>query len=218
MTRRSVGGPTGEPDDPRSADPAADRAGDRTDPADPPADPAGSAGADSARDLVRDALADARRMSASHRGSGDPRVERRRQRNRQANLRRSAAGYSGSGADARDPQPLGAVMRSLFAERGWDKPVTEAQVFADWAGLVGADLAQHCAPTALRDGELRLTAQSSAWATQIRLMAPTLLGRLAAQLGAGVVTRLQVSGPAAPSWRHGFRSVPGARGPRDTYG
>ena len=63
-----------------------------------------------------------------------------------------------------------------------------------------------------------MTAQSSAWATQIRLLAPKVLARLADQLGAGVVTRLTVAGPSGPSWKHGLRSVPGARGPRDTYG
>jgi predicted nucleic acid-binding Zn ribbon protein len=90
-------------------------------------------------------------------------------------------------------------------------------VFAEWAALVGPEVAAHCAPTALRGGELRITAQSTAWATQLRLLSPTLLARLRAELGPDVVTRLVVTGPAAPSWRHGRLSRPG-RGPRDTYG
>ena len=106
----------------------------------------------------------------------------------------------------------------MFAERGWKQPLTEARIFTDWANLVGAEIAAHCRPATLRDGELKLTADSTAWATQIRLMGPALLARLATELGANVVSRLTVSGPTAPSWKHGFRSVPGARGPRDTYG
>ena len=37
-------------------------------------------------------------------------------------------------------------------------------------------------------------------------------------LGEGVVERLVVRGPTAPSWHRGLRSVSDARGPRDTYG
>jgi predicted nucleic acid-binding Zn ribbon protein len=48
-------------------------------------------------------------------------------------------------------------------------------------------------------------------------MAPTILGKLHAQVGGNVVTRLRVVGPTAPSWKKGPRSVRG-RGPRDTYG
>ena len=91
-------------------------------------------------------------------------------------------------------------------------------MFADWAEIVGADVAAHCAPTSLRDGELRIAAQSTAWATQLRLLGATLLARIVAELGPDVVTRLVVTGPVGPSWKHGPRSVPGARGPRDTYG
>jgi predicted nucleic acid-binding Zn ribbon protein len=60
-------------------------------------------------------------------------------------------------------------------------------------------------------------ADSTAWATQLRLLQRQLLGRLAAGLGDGVVTRMRIHGPTAPSWRRGPRHVSG-RGPRDTYG
>jgi predicted nucleic acid-binding Zn ribbon protein len=65
---------------------------------------------------------------------------------------------------------------------------------------------------------LRISAESTAWATQLRLLVTTLLTRLAGELGSGVVTALTISGPVGPSWKHGSRSVRGARGPRDTYG
>ena len=73
-------------------------------------------------------------------------------------------------------------------------------------------------PTTLREGELRVDAESTAWATQLRLLAATMLARLVAELGPEVVTKLVVTGPAGPSWKHGRCSVRGARGPRDTYG
>jgi predicted nucleic acid-binding Zn ribbon protein len=171
--------------------------------------------AGTSRDLARAALADARKM----RRAGPPagRDERRRAAIRQANLARRG-GYSGADADERDPQRLGDVLSALLAERGWATPVTEARLFADWAGLVGADIATHCEPVSLRDGELRVAAQSTAWATQLRLMASSILAALRAELGPDVVRRLQVTGPVGPTWKHGVRSIHGGRGPRDTYG
>jgi predicted nucleic acid-binding Zn ribbon protein len=91
-------------------------------------------------------------------------------------------------------------------------------VFAEWPALVGADVAAHCTPLALTDGELRISAESTAWATQLRLLGATLLARLVSELGPEVVTKLIITGPVGPSWKHGGRSVRGARGPRDTYG
>src|SRR6185437_13955446 len=116
------------------------------------------------------------------------------------------------------PQPVGDVLSGYVRARGWQQPLSEARVFADWASIVGADVAAHCAPSALRDGELKVTAESTAWATQLRLLTSTLLARLAAEVGPEVVHRLHVVGPSAPSWKHGPFSVRGSRGPRDTYG
>jgi predicted nucleic acid-binding Zn ribbon protein len=86
-----------------------------------------------------------------------------------------------------------------------------------WAAIVGPEVAAHATPQAFEDGELVVAADSTAWATQIRLLAPTLLARLAEELGAGVVTSVTVRGPSAPSWKKGLLAVRG-RGPRDTYG
>lgn len=126
--------------------------------------------------------------------------------------------WSRSGPDpARDPQRIGALTRSIFRDMGWDEQVARSRVLDDWATLVGAQVADKCAPTSLRDGELRIEAVSTAWATQLRLLSSTLLARIADQVGAGVVRRIDISGPVAPSWKHGRLSVRG-RGPRDTYG
>ncbi|MDT8910440.1 DciA family protein [Amycolatopsis sp. PS_44_ISF1] len=125
--------------------------------------------------------------------------------------------WSGSGADARDPQPLGRLVSRLVADSGWQGTVTNAQVFGQWARLVGEDVAEHAQPVALKDGELTVRASSTAWATQLRLLQGKLLTKIAAGVGHGVVKRMRIQGPTAPSWRKGPRHVPG-RGPRDTYG
>ncbi len=168
-------------------------------------------------DLARQALAGAQ-VGSTARRSSETRAARKRRVNRSANLSAGRSGYSGPGADVRDPQAAGAVLNGMLAAMGWQRPLTEARIFTDWPGLVGAEIGAHSQPESLRDGELRVSAQSTAWATQIRILSSRLIARLTAQLGPGVVTRMHVSGPAGPTWRHGLRTIPGARGPRDTYG
>lgn len=159
-------------------------------------------------DLARAALESARSATRSR----EP--ERARWR-RVAGQRR--ANWSGSGADPRDPQPFGASIQRLVADRGWERQTAEASVLARWGHLVGAGIAEHSQPVSLHDGALIVAAESTAWATQLRLLAPRILQRLRAELGPDIVTTLRVHGPTAPSWKKGPRSVRG-RGPRDTYG
>lgn len=92
-----------------------------------------------------------------------------------------------------------------------------AQVLANWPELVGPEVADHVRVERFEEGRLLLRADSTAWATQMRLLQATVERRLREQLGEGVVESVQVLGPDAPSWRFGSRRIPG-RGPRDTYG
>ncbi|MGH3769054.1 MAG: DciA family protein [Pseudonocardiaceae bacterium] len=145
------------------------------------------------------------------------RAARRRTSTQKATAPRRRRGWSGPRPDDRDPQPLGRLASRLVADRGWSDRVSAGVVFARWAQLVGADVAEHSEPVALQDGELLVRASSTAWATQLRLLQRQLLARITAAVGPGVVTRLRIQGPTAPSWVRGPRHVRG-RGPRDTYG
>jgi predicted nucleic acid-binding Zn ribbon protein len=134
-----------------------------------------------------------------------------------AGSQRRLRGYSGPGPDPRDPQPLGAVLNRLVKARGWQQPAAEATVFGAWERVVGPEVAQNSRPVKLEDGELTVEARSTAWATQLRLLAGSLLKQIASEVGHNVVRKLHIHGPAAPSWQKGPRRVRG-RGPRDTYG
>jgi predicted nucleic acid-binding Zn ribbon protein len=116
-----------------------------------------------------------------------------------------------------DPQPLASAIGGLLDARGWQQRAAMGSVFGRWAEIVGADLAAHTRPDSFADGELAVTADSTAWATQVRLLAPVLVKRLNAELGDGSVRRVKVRGPAPPRQRGGWR-VPGSKGPGDTYG
>ncbi|EIV95066.1 DUF721 domain-containing protein, partial [Frankia sp. QA3] len=126
-------------------------------------------------------------------------------------------GIASPGREWRDPVSFGAAISRLLAARGWQAQANDAGVLARWDVIVGPDIADHCIPVSLRDGDLELVAESTAWATQLRMLSRQILGILHRELGPQVVRRITVRGPTAPSWRHGPIRT-GGRGPRDTYG
>jgi predicted nucleic acid-binding Zn ribbon protein len=134
---------------------------------------------------------------------------------------RTAGGHSSWPARGRprreDPQPLLSAIDGLLDTRGWQQQAAMGSVFGRWADIVGQDLAAHTRPDSFADGELTVTADSTAWATQVRLLAAMLVRRINDELGDGSVRRVKVRGPASPRQRGGWR-VPGSKGPGDTYG
>ena len=155
-------------------------------------------------DLARAALARAR-QEARARGTAAP--SRRKRGGRAAR----------GGRDPGDPELLGETLSRLLIDRGWDVPAAVAGVTERWAEIAGADLAEHCRPEKFDSGVLELVAESTAWATQVRLLVPQLHSRVDEVVGRGVVTRIEVRGPTGPDWRRGPLRVRGP-GPRDTYG
>lgn len=125
---------------------------------------------------------------------------------------------SGAHPDERDPQPLGSELGRLVDDRGWALDLQVRGVFGRWAEIVGPEIAGHSTPESLTDGTLLVRTDSTAWATQLKLLAPNVVRRLNAELGDGTVTMVDIKGPHAPSWKHGARSIRDGRGPRDTYG
>ncbi len=129
-------------------------------------------------------------------------------------------GRPGSGAhpDERDPQLIASSLSRLVEDHGWALDLRIRSVFARWEELVGEEVAAHATPEAFDDGRLVVRAGSTAWATQLRLLAPSLLRRLSEELGPGIVTVVEVLGPHRPPWTRGRLSTRDSRGPRDTYG
>ncbi|MEQ7010368.1 DciA family protein [Actinopolymorpha sp. B17G11] len=206
-TSRSADGPS----DPSTADPTAGAPGDATggDPAAPAWDPAGV-------ELAR-AVAAAFGATAKDRGRRTPRSGGRATRGR-GRARGDRSTRSGAAPDDRDPQLLDNTIDRLVNDRGWATDVAVAGAIARWDQIVGPDVAAHCRAERYADTELTVRADSTAWATQVRLLAPSLVKRLNEELGDNTVSRVTVLGPTAPSWRRGPRSVRDGRGPRDTYG
>lgn len=105
----------------------------------------------------------------------------------------------------------------MVAEQGWEKDLRVHGAFARWAAIMGREVAAHSTPESLVEGKLHIRTDTTAWATQLRLMSADIVRRLNEVLGEGTVLEVDVRGPNAPSWKRGRLSVKG-RGPRDTYG
>lgn len=153
-------------------------------------------------DVDRAMRAAARRLTRS----GTPRQNRSRRL-------RGQTTYS----DSRDPAPVSVVMDQFLADRGWQRESAAATLGHLWPEVVGPEVAAHVQPASFEEGVLVVKADSTAWATQVRLLLPSLHKAIAEAVGPDVVGKILVEGPAAPSWTSGQRRVKG-RGPRDTYG
>ncbi|MBI9114849.1 DUF721 domain-containing protein [Sanguibacter sp. YZGR15] len=124
---------------------------------------------------------------------------------------------TGPGRDGRDPKLFAETLAALLRQRGWVQEVSVGGVIGRWREVVGDDIADHCTPETFEDHVLVVRADSTAWATQIRLLVPRLLDLMATEVGVDVVQTITVLGPAGTGFKQGRRSVKG-RGARDTYG
>lgn len=117
----------------------------------------------------------------------------------------------------RDPRGLAAVVDALTVELGWDSELDKAELMEAWSELVGETTAAKSQPVGIEDGVLTVRCESTAWATQLRIMRTELLAAIAQRYPRAGIQSIRFNGPDVPSWKYGRRSMQG-RGPRDTYG
>lgn len=139
---------------------------------------------------------------------------------RSSDARKRAKREPGSSApfgSGRDPEGLGSVMDALTSRLGWNSPLAQSELLASWNEVAGAETAEHSTPVGIEEGVLTVRCDSTAWATQLRLMRVQIATRIADRYPDAGIVQVRFEGPNAPSWKRGPRSIPG-RGPRDTYG
>ena len=117
-----------------------------------------------------------------------------------------------------EPGKLSEVLDELITTRDWKKGIAEGTLYSNWRKIVGDEVANHCEPITLLEGRLTIRAETTAWATQLRLIQDEILKTLQTHSEGVLVEELAVIGPSAPSWKRGLRSIRGSKGPRDTYG
>ncbi|MEU6392432.1 DUF721 domain-containing protein [Streptomyces sp. NPDC046939] len=135
-------------------------------------------------------------------------------------VRRGGSLRSGARADGRDPMGLGPAINRLITERGWETPAAVGGVMGRWPQIVGEELARHCVPQKYDEDERVLVVQcdSTAWATQVRMLAVQLVKRLNEDLGHGTVRRIDIRNPGGGPRRYGPLRAPGSTGRDDTFG
>lgn len=100
-----------------------------------------------------------------------------------------------------EPEALGELVPRVLEDLGLDAPLRVLRVAECWEEAVGAEIARHCRPVALRDGTLDAEVDSSVWAQQLQLRAPEMLASLRRLLGEEAPAALRFrlgSGPGLP--------------------
>lgn len=132
---------------------------------------------------------------------------------REKNLRKGSKPFDAG----RSPKSIASTMDDLIQSFGWQTKVAEGELFSNWKELVGDRVAESSFPEDLSKSILTVRCKSTAWATQLRLMAAEILAKISERLPDLEVKEIRFVGPQAPSFKRGFRTVQG-RGPRDTFG
>ena len=145
---------------------------------------------------------------------GDPNGRSRDGRRRKAIKLGSPSQPFGTG---REPRGIADVLATVTTEMGWSSPLAQSELMTAWPDMVGEELAAHSDPVSIDDGTLTVQCDSTAWATQLRLMRGTVTTTIVQRYPDAGIQSVRFLAPNAPSWKRGPRSVPG-RGPRDTYG
>ena len=91
-----------------------------------------------------------------------------------------------------EPRPISETLDRVL--RGLGNPGIAAvrTVFSEWESLVGPETAAHAKPVSLDGHCLLVVVDEPGWATRVRFEQAGLLQRFAAELGDGVVTRMDV--------------------------
>lgn len=67
----------------------------------------------------------------------------------------------------REPEPIKSLLGDVGKRLGVESAVQTGAVWRRWREIVGPEIASHAEPTSLKDGVLRIRADSPTWATEI---------------------------------------------------
>ena len=103
--------------------------------------------------------------------------------------------------DGRDgPHGIREALAKLSRRLGLPDPSKAGVVWGRWEELVGAEIAGHARPSSLREGVLRVRADSPAWAHELGYLREEIQARVNAGLDHPVVTEVRVyTGPPGPA-------------------
>lgn len=124
-----------------------------------------------------------------------------------------------------DPLRLKDLLPGATGRLGIPSPEATGRVWSAWREIVGPAVAAHAEPTSLREGVLRVRADSPAWATEIGYLVEEIRSRVNAAAGRALVSEVRVwtgprpaRGPGAgdgPSGGRGAAEEPEKERPQD---
>jgi predicted nucleic acid-binding Zn ribbon protein len=95
-------------------------------------------------------------------------------------------------ADRDDPRRLRDALAEVSSDLGLPDPDAFGSLVAHWHDMVGDEIAAHCRLQSLRDGVLRVTADTAPRATQLRYLESDLVRQASALVGPDVVRAVHV--------------------------
>jgi predicted nucleic acid-binding Zn ribbon protein len=84
--------------------------------------------------------------------------------------------------------PVGSVIEGLIAKWGIKKPLKRAEVITGWPEIVGERIAKETKAERIRNTILFISCSSPMWAQELGLLKPTIIKKIRARVGPGIVT------------------------------
>lgn len=98
--------------------------------------------------------------------------------------------------DKRDPAPIKALLGDVGKRLGVQSALQTGTLWRRWREIVGPEIADHAEPSSLKEGVLRVRADSPAWATEIGYLGPEIARKANAMAGSTLVREVRVwNGP-----------------------
>lgn len=94
----------------------------------------------------------------------------------------------------RDPARIGDAVQAFVAGKGWDEQLSLGRLKADWARVVGAQVAARSEPIRLEKGRLTIRVEGGPWAAELALLGTSLATAAARFLGVDHVREVAVVG------------------------
>ncbi|HEY6210129.1 MAG TPA: DUF721 domain-containing protein [Gemmatimonadales bacterium] len=92
----------------------------------------------------------------------------------------------------RQPMVVGDALRNYLARSGLARRLEQAQVIPDWLSLVGPQIGAVTRPESVTpDGMLFVRVATSAWMSELQLMAPQIMAAINAGRGAGRIKAIR---------------------------
>ncbi|HZA39609.1 MAG TPA: DUF721 domain-containing protein, partial [Actinomycetota bacterium] len=107
------------------------------------------------------------------------------------------------------PARLGDLLEPTARRAGIEDAARTGMVWNKWLTIVGPDIALHAEPSSLREGTLRVRADSPAWATELGYLGDEIRRRANEVVGAQLVQEVRVwTGPGRIRAQQPTRSTP----------